>query len=77
MSDIIKTKMPEVEIIKATKRSLRNPDKIEPGKKMRVAAYCRVSTGDEEQQTSFVKQKDHYTNLINKNTSINQFHIHP
>lgn len=31
---------------------------------IRVAAYCRVSTGDESQQTSYTTQKAFYTNLI-------------
>lgn len=33
----------------------------------RLAAYCRVSTDNEEQQTSYAKQKEHYTNLIDNN----------
>ena len=32
----------------------------------RVAAYCRVSTDFEEQQSSFKAQKDHYTDKINR-----------
>lgn len=67
MADIILTENPKVEVIKATKRSIRNPDIVEEGKKLRVAAYCRVSTDDEEQQTSYVKQKEHYTSYISKN----------
>jgi DNA invertase Pin-like site-specific DNA recombinase len=31
---------------------------------IRVAAYCRVSTGDESQQTSYTNQKAFYTGLI-------------
>lgn len=31
---------------------------------IRVAAYCRVSTGDESQQTSYTSQKAYYSNLI-------------
>lgn len=67
MTDIIKSENPKVEVIKATKRSIRNPDIVEEGKKLRVAAYCRVSTDDEEQQTSYAKQKEHYTSFINQN----------
>ncbi len=33
----------------------------------RVAAYCRVSTDDEEQRTSFVNQKKTYTEMIASN----------
>ena len=32
--------------------------------KLRVAAYCRVSTGNDEQQSSYIKQKEYYTKLI-------------
>lgn len=67
MADIILTENPKVEVIKATKRSIRNPDIVEEGKKLRVAAYCRVSTDDEEQQTSYAKQKEYYTSYISKN----------
>ena len=36
-------------------------------KKLRVAAYCRVSTDNEEQATSYETQIEHYTEFINKN----------
>ena len=36
-------------------------------KKRRVAAYARVSTGSEEQETSLVAQRDYYEKLIQKN----------
>ena len=36
-------------------------------KKRRVAAYARVSTGSEEQETSLVAQRDYYEKLIHKN----------
>ena len=31
---------------------------------LRVAPYCRVSTGSEEQQTSFTAQMEYYTQRI-------------
>lgn len=34
---------------------------------LRVAAYCRVSTEQEEQENSFENQVDYYTRLINGN----------
>ncbi len=34
---------------------------------LRVAAYCRVSTDDKEQKTSYEAQIQYYTNKINKN----------
>ncbi len=36
-------------------------------KLMRAAAYCRVSTDDEEQKTSYEAQIDYYTEKINQN----------
>jgi DNA invertase Pin-like site-specific DNA recombinase len=35
--------------------------------KVRVAAYCRVSTDSDEQATSYEAQIDHYTDYIRKN----------
>ena len=37
------------------------------GKRLRVAAYCRVSTEQEEQESSFENQVEYYTNLIRIN----------
>lgn len=39
----------------------------EPVKKLRVAAYCRVSTDSEEQETSYEVQVEHYTEYIKAN----------
>lgn len=39
----------------------------ELGRKMRVAAYCRVSTEQDEQLNSFENQVTYYTELINRN----------
>ena len=46
--------------------SLTNAAK-EAGLKLRVAAYCRVSTDSDEQATSYDAQVEHYTELIQKN----------
>ena len=35
--------------------------------KLRVAAYCRVSTDSEEQASSYEKQVEHYTDFIQAN----------
>lgn len=35
--------------------------------KLRVAAYCRVSTETDEQATSYDAQIEHYTDYIKKN----------
>lgn len=37
------------------------------GKRLRVAAYCRVSTEQEQQESSFENQVAYYTNLIQSN----------
>ena len=36
-------------------------------RKLRVAAYCRVSTEQEEQQSSYAAQIAYYTDKISKN----------
>ena len=36
-------------------------------RKLRVAAYCRVSTDSEEQLTSYEAQKEYYTQKIQEN----------
>lgn len=36
-------------------------------KKLRVAAYCRVSTEQDEQQSSYAAQIDYYTEKIKQN----------
>ena len=36
--------------------------------KLKVAAYCRVSTDSDEQATSYEVQIEHYTNYIRSNT---------
>ena len=51
----------EMILIKPTKKE------AEKAKKLRVAAYCRVSTDTDEQQTSFEGQVKHYTELIEAN----------
>ena len=35
--------------------------------KLRVAAYCRVSTDRDEQETSYEAQVEHYTEFIDRN----------
>lgn len=56
--------MPEVEVvvIPATKSVVEKKRG-----KLRVAAYCRVSTDDEEQLTSYENQIEHYTAEIESN----------
>lgn len=41
--------------------------KYDPNRILRVAAYCRVSTDDEDQLNSYRTQKTYYTEHIKKN----------
>lgn len=61
-----RTVMPEptVEIISAT---VQKTLKVAERKNLRVAAYCRVSTDHEEQQTSYKTQIEYYTKYIKEN----------
>ena len=54
---------PNVTVIPAKVQTAENRDKYH---QLRVAAYCRVSTEQEEQQNSFAVQVAYYTDLINK-----------
>lgn len=59
--------------IKATKIPPAEAAKVSVGSEaqnttlLRVAAYCRVSTGSEEQETSYEAQQSHFTAAINDN----------
>lgn len=54
---------PNVTIIPAKAQTAENRDKY---RQLRVAAYCRVSTEQEEQQNSYQVQIAYYTDLINR-----------
>lgn len=58
--------MPNIMIIPA-KKQRGNTIKESELKKLRVAAYCRVSTDSDEQETSYEAQVTHYTNYISNN----------
>ena len=58
--------MANVTIIPARKQVGNNIKKAEKPK-LRVAAYCRVSTDSDEQATSYEAQIEHYTEYISKN----------
>lgn len=47
------------------RRKITSPEQAKP--KLKVAAYCRVSTETEEQATSYEMQVEHYTNYITGN----------
>ncbi|MBQ9157154.1 MAG: recombinase family protein, partial [Eubacterium sp.] len=55
-------------IIPASKTIGTHARVIEEDKPLRVAAYCRVSTDREEQESSYEVQCQHYTRMIDKNT---------
>jgi len=59
-----------VMIIPAIKR-MGNNRKEDETPKLRVAAYCRVSTDSDEQASSYEVQIEHYTEFIKKNQSGN------
>ena len=60
--------MATVTVIPARQRA-GNRKKEENTPKLRVAAYCRVSTETDEQATSYEAQIEHYTEYIRKNPS--------
>lgn len=45
----------------------KTKEELKQNKLLRVAAYCRVSTDEEEQKTSYKAQIEYYTEKINKN----------
>lgn len=55
-----------ITVIPARKR-VGNTVNREVKPKLKVAAYCRVSTDSDEQATSYEAQMEHYTNFIQKN----------
>lgn len=58
---ITPTRTFQVEVIPAKKLSPKETDETP---KLRVAAYCRVSTDEEEQESSFELQVEHYNKYI-------------
>lgn len=59
--------MKEVEVIKAKGTSTSRRNKGKTIERLRVAAYCRVSTDSEDQLNSYKSQVAYYTELIKKN----------
>ncbi len=55
---------PKIIFIPAASQTEKNNEMKRP---LRVAAYCRVSTDEEEQLTSYEAQKNYYTDYIMKN----------
>ena len=59
--------MAEIEVIKATRVPGTHMTGRSSNQSVRVAAYCRVSTDDEEQLESYKSQVQYYTELIQQN----------
>lgn len=59
-----------VTIIPPRKIAGNTVDKHKDKPKLRVVAYCRVSTDSEEQATSYDTQVQHYTELYFKKSSL-------
>ena len=55
---------PNVTLIPATRPFASTEGREISVRRMRVAAYCRVSTGEDSQQISYATQKEFYTRLI-------------
>jgi len=55
-----------ITVIPARKHVGNTLKKQEEHPKLRVAAYCRVSTDTDEQETSYTAQVEHYTEFIQK-----------
>ena len=58
--------MNKVEIIKANANLIDRKKSTQIDKRLRVAAYCRVSTDSEDQLNSYRSQVQYYTDLISK-----------
>lgn len=56
----------EIEVIKANESYIENA-KVKRNERLRVAAYCRVSTDDEDQIKSYNSMVKYYTDLIKNN----------
>ena len=59
--------MASVKIIPAMPQSGKTGSSVKEKPRLRVAAYCRVSTDTEEQATSYETQVEHYTEYISRN----------
>ena len=56
-----------VEVIPATQRAVKAGGQFRTAGHIRVAAYARVSTEEENQQTSYKTQCEHFTSFISSN----------
>lgn len=72
----METKKLIVERIPASIKKIEERQVLMVRSKVRVAAYCRVSTADESQKGSFLQQKQSYTEMIESNPSWELFEIY-
>ena len=63
----LKTENSAVKMIPAFEQDMRQPETAKQVRKLRVAAYCRVSTGEESQQGSFTSQISYFKSVITNN----------
>ncbi len=68
--------MNKVEVIKASTNLIDRRKSISVDKRLRVAAYCRVSTDSEDQLNSYRSQVQHYTDFINSKSEWTQVGIY-
>ena len=68
--------MNKVEVIKASTNIIDRRKSISVDKRLRVAAYCRVSTDSEDQLNSYRSQVQHYTDFINSKSEWTQVGIY-
>jgi len=59
--------LPDNVMVIPPKKVIGTQKKSSKVQKTRVAAYCRVSTDYEEQESSYETQVKHYTSYINSN----------
>ena len=59
--------MASVKIIPAMPHAGKTGSSVKEKPRLRVAAYCRVSTDTEEQAISYETQVEHYTEYISRN----------
>jgi len=58
----------EIQVIKKKEGRIDRTNGIVINTRLRVTAYCRVSTGDEEQLNSYESQKKYYKEKITTNS---------
>lgn len=68
--------MNKVEVIKASTNLIDRKKSVSFDNKLRVAAYCRVSTDSEDQLNSYRSQVQHYTDFINSKSEWTQVGIY-